>query len=207
MPRGGDDLLTPAKAAELPRIPQSTLRTYATEYGALLSREAPGEPAVVGRAFRHRRYSRDDLDILTRAKGLVEEGLSYRLAFSQLAGDGAVVNAAPVARDDRPTTTSQSSRRHTERVDRVASPWEPEHSRVPTPPSPEIRVERVVERIVDSSAAEAVGRLGPLLAQLLEGVEAQSARVTQLERQIDALRMELSRPVQGEDARPADKWR
>src|SRR5262245_56797758 len=88
MARGPAESLTPAEVAEMLGIPPSTLRTYATEFGSLLSAGAQGDLPGVGRAFRHRRYSHNDLAVLTRAKTLLDAGLSYLVALAQLAGDG-----------------------------------------------------------------------------------------------------------------------
>jgi hypothetical protein len=193
MPGDRADLLTPAEVAELLGIPPSTLRTYAAAFGRLLSRDAQGDSSVEGRAFRHRRYSQDDLVVLTRAKSLLDAGMSYRLALAHLLGGGAMANVASEPQRSRTRPSTLVPRRGADRVGsgsrRTDHP--PVASLGSTPTPPEVRVERVVETIVDTSAVEAVDRLGPILARLLEGVEAQSARISQLEGQVDALRTEI----------------
>src|SRR5205085_10635038 len=64
-----------------------TLRTYAAEFAPILSPGARGTPSGPKAEFGHRRYTVSDLGVLKQVKALLDNGVSYRAARSQLGGE------------------------------------------------------------------------------------------------------------------------
>lgn len=192
MPDDNVESLTPAEVAELLGIPPSTLRTYAAAFGDLLSRGAQGDPAVAGRAFRHRRYTRADLRVLSRAKTLVDGGLSYQVARAQLSDDGPAV----VERHPPVTRAPRGSASTGPRMARAAAWQPPPPNPAPSPPPgaapfpiPETRV-RVV---ADPAAGEAIQHLAGVVRRLVDAIEETNARIGRVEERLEALQMYAQR--------------
>lgn len=78
--------LSPAEVSELLGVSTSTLRTYAAKFDPLLSSGAHGGARGRGAGYNHRRYGTEDLEILRRAKELLDAGLSYDATLRQLGG-------------------------------------------------------------------------------------------------------------------------
>ncbi len=98
----GTGLYGPAEAARRLGVPPSTLRVYAKVFEGVLSANARGAPESPGRAFRHRRYSLEDVETLGRIKALLAAGLTYDGVRAQLAG---ALGAPAKGADDRPAPT------------------------------------------------------------------------------------------------------
>ncbi|HEX5416101.1 MAG TPA: MerR family transcriptional regulator [Chloroflexota bacterium] len=88
----------PREVAEFLGIPSSTLRTYAANFGSLLSDRARPDEGD-GKGYRHRRYDDADLRLLREAKELLDAGMSYQAALHRLGGESL---PRPTARRRRP---------------------------------------------------------------------------------------------------------
>lgn len=85
---GGESrVYLPREVAEVLGVPPSTLRTYAANFGSLLSDRARPDDADA-KGHRHRRYDDADLQVLREAKELLDAGMSYRSVLARLGGDG-----------------------------------------------------------------------------------------------------------------------
>ena len=83
----------PREVAEVLGVPPSTLRTYAANFGPLLSDRARPDDADA-KGHRHRRYDDADLQVLREAKELLDAGMSYQSVLARLGGDG-IARLAP----------------------------------------------------------------------------------------------------------------
>ncbi len=81
------ELRQPGDVARELDISTSTLRRWAKEFHPYLSRAA-GRPASMGAVGTHRRYTEEDVELLTRAKALLEQGLTYDQAIHRLGREG-----------------------------------------------------------------------------------------------------------------------
>jgi DNA-binding transcriptional MerR regulator len=186
----GEGWFTPARVAEFLELPPSTLRTYASEFGQLLSPNARSSDAAEGRAFRHRRYSFEDLAILGRAKSLVEAGLSYRAALAQLsqAPEPPKLAIARPRAKHRVLDPNRGSASTSKAPDELANPIEP----LASPPRPAI-TSAVADQEINSRPQAAIGDLAAQVARVAAVAEELSQRLARLEDQVDALRVEVRR--------------
>ncbi len=67
----------PIEVAQSLGISSSTLRLWSNQFASLLSEQARKEPSGSGSAPAQRRYTDDDLRLLTLAKELLDQGLTY----------------------------------------------------------------------------------------------------------------------------------
>lgn len=82
-----DDRLRPADAAKRLGLAQNTLRVYAARFTTLLGDSAARPPLGPNGQPGHRQYTERDLSVLRRAKQLVDRGLSYEQALTELERD------------------------------------------------------------------------------------------------------------------------
>lgn len=97
----------PREVAGLLGVSSSTLRMYAARFHLLLSDRARGGVVETGSGFAHRRYGADDVQLLRRAKDLLDAGLSYEATLGQL-GHGTVLSR-PISPAARPRRRAQRS--------------------------------------------------------------------------------------------------
>lgn len=90
------ELRQPGDVARGLNISTSTLRRWAKEFHPYLSPMASKVDATDDRAGIHRRYTRGDVDLLTRVKALLDQGLTYDQVLRRLKEE------APAVREERP---------------------------------------------------------------------------------------------------------
>ena len=89
------ELRSPGQVARELEISTSTLRRWAKEFIPYLSKTA-GKPSRTGAgAATHRRYTRADLDVLTKVKALLNQGMTYGQVIHRLRGE------TPTAREEQ----------------------------------------------------------------------------------------------------------
>jgi DNA-binding transcriptional MerR regulator len=81
------ELRQPGDVARELDISTSTLRRWAKEFHSYLSRMA-GRPDSAGAVGTHRRYTDEDVELLRRAKGLLDQGLTYDQVIRRLRREG-----------------------------------------------------------------------------------------------------------------------
>ena len=83
------ELRQPGAVARELDISTSTLRRWAKEFHPYLSKMAAKPDVTDTGAGAHRRYTRDDVEILTRVKTLLNRGLTYDQVVQRLRSEGA----------------------------------------------------------------------------------------------------------------------
>jgi DNA-binding transcriptional MerR regulator len=168
------ELYLPREAAARLGLPPSTLRTYAAAFGDLLSPGARAGTGRSGRGFAHRRYTRRDLDLLERARTLLDAGLSYQVARAQLAG-ATFAPALPASRRSR-----LAGRRGPDRDERRGQPATTTGPRPATGrrAAPDPGLERSLERLGEVGVA--VDELRARVERVVEEVRAQRAQIARL---------------------------
>jgi DNA-binding transcriptional MerR regulator len=78
------ELRQPGEVARQLDISTSTLRRWAKEFHPYLSKTAGKPDATGAMAGAHRRYTKDDVQVLSRVKALLDEGLTYDQVIHRL---------------------------------------------------------------------------------------------------------------------------
>ena len=84
------ELRQPGDLARELDISTSTLRRWAKEFHPYLSKAAAKPDAGSGGVGAHRRYTNEDVHLLTRVKVLLDQGLTYDQVIQRLKSEGAV---------------------------------------------------------------------------------------------------------------------
>ncbi|MDA8188793.1 MAG: MerR family transcriptional regulator [Dehalococcoidales bacterium] len=79
-----EELLKPAEVCEKLAMPPSTLRVYSTRFADVLSETARKPPVGPDGRVGHRLYNGRDLVVLTKAKELLAQGLTYEQVLAEL---------------------------------------------------------------------------------------------------------------------------
>ena len=101
MDSGGPAVLRPGEAGRAIGVRPSTLRVYAQRFADLLSEDAGGSGHNGYRVF-----SQQDVALLRQARELLERGLTYDRAASQLRGAGHAARPAAASRRREPARGS-----------------------------------------------------------------------------------------------------
>jgi DNA-binding transcriptional MerR regulator len=86
------DLRQPGDVARELDISTSTLRRWAKEFHPYLSKMAAKSDVVGAGPSAHRRYTRGDVQLLTRVKTLLDQGLTYDQVIRHLKSEGTVAS-------------------------------------------------------------------------------------------------------------------
>ena len=86
------ELRQPGDVARELNISTSTLRRWAKEFHPYLSKAAAKPDATAAGVSAHRRYTTEDVHLLTHVKGLLDQGLTYDQVVHRLDSEGAVVS-------------------------------------------------------------------------------------------------------------------
>src|SRR5689334_17439287 len=95
-------MMRPGEAGRAVGVKPSTLRVYAQRFADLLSDDAGGAGHNGYRVF-----SDQDVALLRQARELLERGLTYEMAFSQLRGAGHAARPAAAPRRREPARGSE----------------------------------------------------------------------------------------------------
>jgi DNA-binding transcriptional MerR regulator len=94
------DLRQPGDVARELDISTSTLRRWAKEFHPYLSKTAAKPDATDAGVSAHRRYTEEDVHLLTRVKTLLERGLTYDQVVQQLKGRAGAVSEGSRPREE-----------------------------------------------------------------------------------------------------------
>ena len=103
------DLRQPGDVARELDISTSTLRRWAKEFHPYLSKMAAKSDIEGGGPSAHRRYTRDDVRLLTRVKTLLDQGLTYDQVVRHFKSEGtAASEESHVTEDAYPIVASDA---------------------------------------------------------------------------------------------------